>query len=63
MLPQSIITPPPKLTKSFPFGTLTKRRKKAKWDKTKIGVVNSVTMKVGEIDEKIREGKIRRMSK
>ena len=27
------------------------------------GVVNSVKMKVGGIDEKIREGKIRRMSK
>ena len=55
MLPQLLITPP-KLTKSFHFGTLTKRRKKANQDKTKIGVGNSVTMKVGEIDEKIREG-------
>ena len=62
MLPQLLITPP-KLTKSFHFGTLTERRNKAKRDKTKIGVVNSVKMKVGEIDEKIREGKIRRMSK
>ena len=62
MLPQLLITPP-KLTKSFTFGTLTKRRKKAKRDKTKIGVVNSVTMKVGEIYEKIGEEKSRRLSK
>ena len=62
MLPQSLITPP-KLTESFPFGTLTKRRKKAKRYKTKIRVGNSVTMKVGEIYEKIRDGKSRRMSK
>ena len=62
MLPQSLITPP-KLTKSFPVGALTKMRKKGKRNKTKIGVVNSVTMKVREIDDKIKEGESRRMIK
>ena len=52
-----------KLTNSFPVGTIKRRRKKAKWDKTKIRVRNSVKMKVGEINENIRERKIRRMRK
>ena len=55
--------PPPKSTKIFPVGITTKRCKEAKRDKTKIGVGDSVTMKVEEIDEKNREGKIRRMMK
>ena len=38
-------------------------RKEAKRDKTKIGVGTSVTVKVGEIDEKIREVKSRRIRK
>ena len=50
-------------TKSLPVRTITKRRKEEKWDKTKIGVGTSVTVKVGEIDEKIREGESRRMRK
>ena len=54
---------PPKSTRSFPVGTITKRRKEAKWDRRKIGIGTSVTVKVGEIDEKIREGKSRRMRK
>ena len=48
---------------SFLFDTITKRIKEAKGNKTKIGVGNSVTVKVRDIDEKIREGKIRRMRK
>ena len=50
-------------TKSFPVCTITKRRNKAKRDKTKIRVATSVTVKVGEIDENIREGNIRRIRK
>ena len=56
-----IITPTSKSTKRFPVGTITTRRKDAKWDRTKIGVGNSVTVKFGEIDEKTREGKNIRM--
>ena len=55
--------PPLKSTKICPVGTTNKRWKEAKRDKTKIGVGDSVTMKVQEIDEKNREGKIRRMMK
>ena len=40
-----------------------KKRKEAKRDKTKIRVGTSVTVKVGEIDEMIREVKIRSMRK
>ena len=52
---------PPKSTKSFPVETITKRRKEAKRDKTKIGVGTSVTVKIRDIDEKTRDGKTRRM--
>ena len=38
-------------------------RKETNQDKAKIGVGASVTVKVGEINENIREGKIRRMRK
>ena len=48
---------------SFLFDTITKRIKEAKGNKTKIGVGNSVTVNVGEINEDIREGEIRRMMK
>ena len=54
---------PPKSTKSFPVETITKRRKEAKRDKTKIGVRTSVTVKIRDIDEKTRDGKTRRMRK
>ena len=40
-----------------------KRRKGVKRDKTKIAVGTSVTVKFGDINEKIREGKNRRMRK
>ena len=40
-----------------------KRRKGVKQDKTKIAVGTSVTVKFGDINEKIREGKNRRMRK
>ena len=40
-----------------------KRRKEVNQDRTKIGVGDSITVKVGEINEKIREGKIRSMRK
>ena len=43
--------------------TITKMRKEENRDKIKIGVGNSVTLKVGEIEENIREGKIRSMRK
>ena len=45
------------------MGTIAKKKNKAKRDKTKIGVGTPVIVKVGEIDEKIREGKRRRMRK
>ena len=45
------------------LGTITKRRKEAKRDKMKIGVGDYVTVRVGEINEKIREGKSRMMRK
>ena len=48
---------------SFHADTITKRRKEEKQDKTKIGVGTSLTVKVGDIDDKIREGKSRRMRK
>ena len=54
---------PLKSTKSFPDATITKRTTESRKDKTKIGVGTYVTVKVGEIDEKIREGKSRRMRK
>ena len=38
-------------------------RKETKQDKTKIGVGTSVTVKFGEIDENIRDGERRRISK
>ena len=44
------------MTKSFPAGTINKRGREAKRDKTKIEVGNSVTVKVRETDENIREG-------
>ena len=56
-------TPPLKLTKILHVGTMTKKRKEENQDKTRIGVGSSVTVKVGEIDEKIREGKIIRKRK
>ena len=55
--------PPPKPTRSFPVGKTTKSRKEAKRDKTNTRVGTSVTVKVGEIDEKIREGESRRARK
>ena len=54
---------PPKSTEIFPVGTIMKRRKEAKRDKTDIRVGTSIKVKVGEIDEKIREGQSRRMRK
>ena len=39
------------------------RSKEAKQEKTKIGVGASVTVKIVDIDEKIREGEILRMRK
>ena len=50
---------PPKSTKSLPVGKNTTRRKEENWDRTKIGVGTSVTVKVGQIGEKIREGESR----
>ena len=58
-----LLTTPPKLTKSLPIGKITKRKKKVNWDKTKIGVGNSATMKVREINEKTKEGEIIRIRK
>ena len=52
----SLSLTPPNSNNRFPVGKIMKRRKEAKRDKTKIGVGTSVTVKVGEIDEKIREG-------
>ena len=40
-----------------------KRRKEAKQDRRNIGVGAYITVKVGDIDEKIREGKSRKMRK
>ena len=40
-----------------------KRRKEVNWDKTKTWTGTSVKVKVVDIDEKTREGKIRRTSK
>ena len=37
--------------------------KEENWDKKNIGVVTSVKVKVVEIDENIKDGKIRRMRK
>ena len=54
---------PPKSTKSFPVGTILTRRKEENWNRIKIEVGTSVTVKVGEINEKIREGKSRSMRK
>ena len=54
---------PPKSTKSFPVVTIMKRRKETKREKTNIGVGTSNTVKVGNIDEKIREGQSRGMRK
>ena len=62
-LQQSLITLPPKSTNSFYVVIITKRRKEANRDKTKIRVGTSGTVKVGEIDEKIREGESRSMRK
>ena len=39
------------------MGTIKKMRKEEKRDKMKIGVGTSVTVKVGDINEKIKEGK------
>ena len=50
-------------TKSFPVGQIIKRRKEENRDKTRIVVGTSVSVKVKEINEKIREGKIRSMRK
>ena len=44
-------------------GTIMKRRKELKRDRPKIVVGTSVTLKVGEIYEKIREGKSRSIRK
>ena len=58
-----MLTNHPKSTRRLPIGTITKRRKKVKKDKTKIGVGTSVTVKIGEIDEKIGEVESIRMRK
>ena len=58
-----MLTNHPKSTRSLPIGTITKRRKKVKKDKTKIGVGTSVTVKIGGIDEKIGEVESIRMRK
>ena len=53
----------PKSYKSFPVGTIMRRRNDENWYKTKIGVGTSVTVNVRERYEKIREVKIIRMIK
>ena len=53
----------PQVNQEFPVGTIRKRKKDAKRDRMKVRVESSVTVKVGEIDEKIREGESRRMRK
>ena len=55
--------PYPRSTKSIPVCSIMKRRKKIQRDRLKIGVGTSVTLKVGKIDEKIREGESRSMRK
>ena len=52
-----------KSTKSFFVVKNTKRRKEENWYKKKVRVGNSATVKVRDINEKIREGKIRNMMK
>ena len=47
----------PKSIKSFPVGVITKKRKETKQEKAKIELGTSVTVKVGVINEKVREVK------
>ena len=54
---------PPKSINSFHVGKITKSRKEAKRDRTNIRMGDSITVKVGDIDAKIREGEIRRTRK
>ena len=54
---------PPQVNQELPVGPITKRRKKEKRDKTKIRVGTSVTVKIGDIDKKIKGGRIRRARK
>ena len=49
----------PNSNKSFHVRTIMNMRKETDQENTKIGVGNSLTMKVRETDEKSREGKIR----
>ena len=64
LIATTVDTPPsPKLTKSLSVVTITKNRKEENKDKAKIGVGTYITVKVGEIVENIREGKIRRTRK
>ena len=59
----SNLSKPPRQPRSPQSETNLKRRKESKRYKTKIGVRTSVTVKVVDINEKIREGKIRSMMK
>ena len=54
---------PPIQPGAFPLGTNKKKKNEVKRDKTKIRVGDFVTVKIRDIDEKIKEGKIRRMRK
>ena len=60
---QLFITSTTQFKKLFPVEKITKRRKEANQDREKIGVGTSVTVKVGEIDEKIMEAESRSMRK
>ena len=51
--------PPSSQPGAYALGTMTKKRNEGKRDKMKIRVGNFVTVKDGEIDGKIREGKCR----
>ena len=55
--------PPPRQTGAHPLGKIAKNKNEAKRDKTKIRVGNFMMVKVGDIDDKIRERKNRRMKK
>ena len=60
-----MLTPPPpaKTNTRSPVHPLIKERKEAKRGKMKVVVGSVVTAKVGEIEEKTREGRSRRMRK
>ena len=62
-LPQFIINPTPKVKQELPCWKNYEEEEGVKRDKKNIGVGTSVTVKVGEINENIREGKTIRMRK